>query len=68
MHLRAGSSRVGCRPYSKKTTKSGVDPIHGFNAFSVSLSSSPGTILGSASLAVAVGSSSALKALGCSLV
>jgi hypothetical protein len=29
MRLRAGSSRVGCRHYSKKTTKSGLNPVHG---------------------------------------
>jgi len=37
MRLRAGSSRVGCRPYSKKTTKSGLDPVRGFNAVSFCL-------------------------------
>jgi hypothetical protein len=69
MRLRVGSSKVGCRPYSKKTTKSSLDLIHGFNAFFVGLSSSPGMFLGSASLAVAVGSSSpARKALGYLLV
>jgi hypothetical protein len=71
MCLRAGSSKMGCRPYSgkkkkkKKTTKSGLDPVHGFNAFSMGLSSS--AILGSASSATAVGSM-APKALGCSLI
>jgi hypothetical protein len=69
MHLRAGSSKVGCRPYFKKTTKSGLDPVHDFNAFSVGLSSSLGTTLGSASSVAVVGSSSsAPKDLGCSLV
>jgi hypothetical protein len=60
---------VGCRPYSKNSTKSGLDPGYGFNAFSVGLSSSLGTILGSASSVVTVGSSSLVpKALGCSSV
>jgi len=55
---------VGCRPYSKKTTKLGLDPVHGFNASSVGLSSSPGMFLGLASSAAAVASPSP-KALGC---
>jgi hypothetical protein len=64
--LRGGSSRVVCRPYLKKTTKPGLDPGHGFNAFSVGLSSSLGTVLGLTTSAAFVGSSPAPKALGCS--
>jgi hypothetical protein len=45
---------VGCRPYFKKTTKSGLDLVHGFNAFFVGLSLSPGTTLGSVSSASSV--------------
>jgi hypothetical protein len=69
MRLRAGSNRVGCKPYFKKTTKSGLDLVQGFNAFSVGLSSGPGMTSGSASSAAVVGSSSlAPEALGCSSV
>jgi hypothetical protein len=69
MRLRARSSRVGSTSYSIKSTKLGLDSVHGFKAFSVGLNSSLGTILGSESSTVVVGSSSLTpKALGCSSV
>jgi hypothetical protein len=65
--FRVRPSRVGCRPYSKKTTKSGLDSVRGFNVVSVGLSSSSGTCLRSASSAAVVASSTP-EALDCSLV
>jgi hypothetical protein len=64
LHTFKGSARWAVGPIRKKTSKSGLDPVHGFNAFSVGLSSSPGTFLGPASSATTIAyvhSSSPLK-------